>query len=92
MADLKFTERVKLNAGNDLIMTYRGQVAGQDFFAYIKCNEKGVKLMREDWETSTPRQLDEYGEVLYRDNIVDPDEKALEFLKNYLAENGGDLM
>lgn len=92
MADLKFTERVKLNAGNDLIMTYRGQVGGQEFFAYIKCEEKGVKLMREDWETSTARKLEEYGEVIYKDNLKDPDEKALEFLKDYLADSGGEMM
>lgn len=92
MADLKFTERVKLNAGNDLIMTYRGQVAGEDFFAYIKCTEEGVKLMRGDWESSTARSLEEYGDVLYQDKIVDPDDKAIEFLKGYLEENGGELM
>jgi hypothetical protein len=89
---LKFTERVKLNSGNDLIMTYRGQIAGEDFFAYIKCEEKGVKLMRQDWETSTPRKLEEYGEVLYRDTVIDPDDKAKEFLQNYLAQNGGEMM
>lgn len=89
---MKFTERVKLKQGNDLIMTYRGQVMGVDFFAYIKCTEHGVKLMYSDYETSTPRALDEYGEVIYKDNITNPDEKAQKFLQEYIASNGGELM
>ncbi len=89
---LKFTERVKLNAGNDLIMTYRGQVGGQDFFAYIKCEEAGVKMMRGDYEDAVARKIEEYGEVIYRDNVKDPDEKAVQFLQDYLAESGGEMM
>ncbi len=89
---LKFTERVKLKQGNDLIVTYRAGVLGMHFFAYIKCTEQGVKLMREDYESGTPRDPSEYGEIIYRDNIRDPDEKAKTFLKNYLAESGGEVL
>ena len=90
---LKFTERVKLNSGNDLIMTYRARTPeGEDFFAYIKCEEVGVKLMRADYEGGIPRRMQEYGEVIYTDMIKDPDEKAKKFLQDYIAENGGEIM
>ncbi len=88
----KMTERIKLNQGNDLIMTFRGEIAGIDFFAYIKCSEAGVKLMHADYASGDSHPLSEYGEVIYRDNLKDPDAKAKEFLQNYIAENGGDLM
>ena len=90
---LKFTEKIKFNQYNDLIMVYKGQITqGIDFFAYIKCDEKGVNLMREDYHTKTARHMDEYGEVIYQDNIKEPDEKAKQFLEDYIAENGGELM
>ena len=89
---MKFAEQVKLNQGKNLIMTYHGQIVGIDFFAYIKCREDGVKLMHEDFASNTGRALEEYGEVIYRDNIAEPDEKACKFLQEYLAANGGEAM
>ena len=89
---MKFSEKVKLGQWKNLIMTYHGQIMGQDFFAYIKCTAIGVKLLHEDYDNDIPRALEEYGEVIYSDTIPDPDAQALEFLKSYIDKNGGELM
>jgi hypothetical protein len=89
---MNFVEKVKLQSWNNIIMTYRGQVLGQDFFAYIKCSEAGIKLMHSDYENRTSRALQEYGEVIYQAPIKDPNETAQKFLENYIAENGGEVL
>lgn len=89
---LKFTEQIKLRGGSDIITTYRGQVADVEFFAYIQCNKTGLELMRSDFQQGTARSMEEYGEVLYKDAISDPDEKAEQFLQQFLAENAGEML
>ena len=62
-------------------------------FSYVKCDRAGVEKMRKDYENNVAvSDLSVYGEVLYRDNIKDPDEKAKAFLRQWLADNGGSEM
>lgn len=90
MSKLSFTERLNMEK-NDSVMLYRGRNgAGQDFFAYIVCQRGGVEKMHKDYENgATVEDISEYGEVVYLDYLVDPDEKAIAFLKEFVAENGG---
>lgn len=43
--------------------------------------------MFRDYETETPRNITEYGEVIYTDFLSEPDEKAKSFLENWIKEN-----
>ena len=89
---LKFAELVKLK-DNDLVMTYKGTTPeGENFFAYILCNQNQVSLMRGDFQNKISRPLTEYGEVIYFDYLPEPDEIATEFLANWTAENSGSLI
>lgn len=89
---ISFTERLKLSKGNQLIMTYRGAIDGRDFFAYILCDKRGVYLLHDDWGARKARAISEYGQVIYRDDLKDPDKKARDFLKHYLSGSGGEMI
>ena len=58
---------------------------GQDFYAYIRCNEKQAHKMKHDFMTRTPcSDASEYGEVLYTGIGKEPDDEAKNFLAEYL--------
>lgn len=58
---------------------------GQDFYAYIRCNEKQARKMKQDFLTKTTCQnADDYGEVIYTGFGTEPDDEAKNFLAEYL--------
>ena len=84
---ISFVERIKFEKENSIII-YRGKNhVNQAFFAYILCDKNGLAKMRADHAGNITAQLNSYGKVIYGDDIADPDEKAEEFLgefvKNY---------
>jgi hypothetical protein len=89
---LSFVEKVKLQ-NSKLVMTYRARDhEGRDFFAYIFADKDGVERMKKDYFDQKAGAAKDYGEVLYADYLKDPDEKARDFLKKWLEENGGELL
>lgn len=89
---LSFVEKVKLQTSK-LVMTYRAKdERGEDFFAYILCDKKGVEQMKQDYIDQKAGAAKDYGEVLYADFVKDPDDKAKAFLRKWLEENGGEML
>ena len=87
-----FVENLKLETA-DLVMTYRAKTPeGKDFFAYILSNKEQVKTMKRNYAESKAVPPIYYGQVLYLDYLVDPDQKAKDFLKNWLAKNNGEII
>jgi hypothetical protein len=84
MTVLSFVEKVAMGQG-DSIMLYRGvTMSGKNFFAFLRCDRKGMDKLKQDSMHSEARDLNEYGEVIYMDFLSDPDKKAEEFLALYL--------
>ena len=71
---------------NSKVILYRATTKdGQDFYAYIRCNEKQARKMKQDFLEKTPcRDVADYGEVIYKTFGKNPDEKAKNFLSEYL--------
>ena len=92
ISELGFVERLKLGSSK-LVMTYRARDDnGRDFFAYIFCDKDGViRMQRDFWERKSGAAKD-YGKVLYIDYVKDPDQKAIDFLKRWCDENGGEIL
>ena len=87
---LKFTEQVKLKQCGKLVILYHGiDAAAKSFFVYFLSDARQVAMMREDYVNNTARVITEYGEMLYSDYLPAPDEKAVNFLNNWIAESGG---
>lgn len=85
---IPFAKRVEFEK-NDSVMVYRAKDAkGRDFFCYIRCKLEGYKKMHEDFETRTAGKPSDYGEIIYRDFLKDPDQKAKDFLAEYLKNAG----
>jgi len=87
---LNFAKKIEFGK-NDKVMTYYGTTAskdsrGEEFFCYIRCGLAGYRQMQDDFLHQTPALPETYGEVIYRDSIPEPDEKAIEFLNNWVAE------
>ena len=82
-SSINFAEKVKFGSGENIVTYYGKNLLGEDFFCYIRCNINGYKKIKEDFANKSYRTLEEYGEVIYRDNIPKPDAKAEEFLKNW---------
>lgn len=80
--ELSFADRVSLEK-NDYIQTF----FGNGFFCYVRCDNDGFKRMHEDYLNQVPCHASDYGTVIYRDQIAEPDEKAKEFLANWLKNN-----
>ena len=69
-------------------MTYYGiDYAKRTFFAYILCTPDTAKQMYRDHAEKKPKNISDYGTIIYTDFISEPDEKAKAFLKHYLADN-----
>ena len=83
-----FAEKVKFGK-KDSIMTYFGKNWHGVFFCYIRCELDGYRKMQEDYQNKIADTPESYGEVIYKDFSPEPDEKAKEFLKKWLVENGG---
>ena len=75
-------------SNNKSVMAYYGTDTNKrDFFAYIICDPQAAKRMYHNYQTRTQDKISDYGEVIYKDYISEPDDKAKEFLKKYLADN-----
>ena len=80
-----FAEKVKFGKG-DRVMAYFGKNSfGLEFFCYIRCDLDGYRKMQDDFLNNISATPETYGEVIYKDFIPEPDEKAKEFLKNWTA-------
>jgi hypothetical protein len=87
MQVLPFTTKIDLQK-NDYIMVYRGQNAIKiNFFCYIRCNMEGYTKLQNDFKNKISDMPSSYGEVIYYDEIENPDIKAEEFLENYLQNS-----
>jgi len=84
-----FAEKVKFGKTDKVMVYYGKNGLGEVFFCYIRCGLEGYKKMKEDYLNQASALPSSYGEVIYKDTIPEPDEKAKAFLKKYLAENGG---
>ena len=84
MAVLSFTEKLKLEQG-DSVMLYRGiDGFGELFFAFIQCDKSGVDRMAYDYKVNRSGvDISEYGDVIYMDFKADPDAKAEAYLEHY---------
>ncbi len=69
------------------IILFRGQLLDIDFFAYIKCDELGLRRIHDDYDSGKGRPPEEYGEVIYRAPMTEPDQTAERFLKEYVLQN-----
>ena len=84
---VNFAEKVNFEK-NDYIQIYYGRNSlGVDFFYYIRCNIEGYKKMKEDYLNKIVTNPESYGEIIYKDQLSEPDEKAKTFLANWLKNN-----
>lgn len=80
-----FASIIKEKSNNNVVLYRAVSRDGRDFYAYIRCNEKQSRKMKQDFMTRTPcKDVSEYGEVLYTGLGTEPDEAAKEFLAEYL--------
>ncbi len=86
-----FAEKISFGKTDKVMVYYGKNGLGDDFFCYIRCGLAGYAKMKNDYLTETSAYPEDYGEILYQDFISEPDEKAKEFLKKFLAENNGTL-
>ena len=57
---------------------------GRAFYAYLRCDEKGMHRMRRDYESATPcRNAADYGELVYIALGNAPDAAALDYIERY---------
>lgn len=83
---ISFADRTSLEK-HDYIQIYHGLSAiGERFFCYILCNRDGFTRMNQDYLDEVAADPASYGEIIYRDNIPEPDDKAVQFLEKYLAD------
>lgn len=80
-----FAEKVKLGSGKNIVTYYGKNLLGESFFCYICCGFDGYGKMKNDFLNKNYSNPEAYGEIIYRDNLPEPDEKAKEFLKNWSA-------
>ncbi len=80
-----FASVIKQKAQDSVVLYRATSRDGQDFYAYIRGNEKQYHKMKHDFMTRTPcKSVDDYGEILYTGFGTEPDEEAKEFLAEYL--------
>ena len=82
-----YTDRARLEK-NFYIQTFYGVTSElQNFFCYIKCDMEGYRKMQNDFLNQISARPAAYGEVIYIDDIPEPNEKAKLFLQNWLKRN-----
>lgn len=87
MTVLSFTDKAMLAQQGGVVL-YRGVTpSGTRFFAYLYCDLKGVEMIQKDYlHQSKPRDISEYGKLIYMDFKIDPDKSAEAFLQRYVTE------
>lgn len=78
-----FADKVKFGKGESIVTYYGQNLLGTKFFCYIRCNMDGYLRIKSDFANGFYSHPESYGEIIYRDNIPEPDEKAKEFIKNW---------
>jgi len=78
-----FAEKVKFGSGESIVTYFGKSLLGASFFCYIRCNIDGYRRMKADFLKKNYAKPEAYGEVVYRDYLPEPDEKAKDFLKNW---------
>ena len=82
-----FTKRIEFQR-NDWIMVYHGQdILRREFFCFIRCGLEGYTKMQNDFYNKTPALPAGYGQVIYKDYLPQPDEKAQAYLENWIKQN-----
>lgn len=83
----KFASVIQQKSSNSVVLYRAVSKDGQDFYAYIRCNEKQYHKMKSDFMTRTQcKDVNDYGEVVYTGLGKEPDEKAEKFLAEYLKD------
>lgn len=69
------------------LVLYRGESSdGQDFYAYIRCDEAQLFRMKRDYNTAAVCvNASDYGEVVYHALGTEPDAQAEKFVEEYMA-------
>ncbi|MEZ5691123.1 MAG: hypothetical protein R3D71_05615 [Rickettsiales bacterium] len=81
----RFAAVVKEKSKSSVVLYKATSRDGNDFYAYIRCDERQYHKMKRDFMTRTPcRDVSDYGEVIYIKSGQEPDDKAKEFLAEYL--------
>ena len=80
-----FAEKVKFGSGESVVTYFGKNLLGESFFYYIRCDMDGYRKMKEDFLYKNYSNPETYGEVIYSDNLPEPDEKAKAFLKKYIG-------
>lgn len=84
-----FAEKVAFGKEDKIMVYYGRNGLGAEFFCYIRCGLEGYRKMKDDYLTKASVLPESYGDILYKDYLPEPDEKAKAFLKAWLAEHGG---
>jgi hypothetical protein len=80
-----FASVIKQKSSNSVVLYRAVSKDGQDFYAYIRCNEKQYHKMKHDYLTKTScKDARDYGEVIYTRLGKEPDAEAEAFLAEYL--------
>jgi len=88
MTIISFVEKHKLAEHATIVLYHGKNSSGRDFFAYLLCSAKGLRLLEADAkEQSAPRDIGDYGTVIYIDFRTSPDSKAEAFLEKYRMES-----
>lgn len=81
----KFASVIRQQTNNNVVLYRAMSRDGQDFYAYIRGDEKQYHKMKQDFITKTScKDIKEYGEVIYIALGKEPDDAAQKFLDEYL--------
>lgn len=82
----RFASVIKEKSKSNVVLYRAATSDGQDFYAYIRCDEKQYHKIKHDFMTKTPcKETSDYGEVIYTRFGKEPDEEAKQFLSEYLS-------
>lgn len=80
-----FASVIRQKSSNNVVLYRAVSKDGENFYAYIRCDEKQYHKMKHDFMTkSICKDVNDYGEVLYAELGNEPDEDAKQFLADYL--------
>lgn len=83
-----FASVIREKSRNTVVLYRAVSRDGEDFYAYIRCDEKQYHKMKSDFMTRTPcKDVADYGEILYTGFGKEPDAEAEKFLADYLKDN-----
>ncbi len=85
-SNVGFAEKLSFSRGDNVVVYKAKNMLDMPFFCYIRCGLDGYKRLKYDYEAKVFSTPDSYGEVIYRDNIPEPDDKAKKFLENWLKD------